>query len=526
LEPHIAVDARYNSRKRKKEHASICETDTRTQMIQTIEEWFYDSEQPLCWLHGHAGTGKSTIAHTIAHLCRKNLLAATFFFSRARENGDHRGDISKLIPTLAYQIAEFIPLIRAKMHAVLQDNPTLLTQTIQDQFSKLIAEPLLRTTVPGRLLVIIDGLDECQARDSAIELIRSLGETTSTCQFPLRFLLTSRGERDIEATFNSLNTGNTRTVLPLTLRNSKDDVRTYLRSRLLKIRKDHHLIMQNEPESWPRGSDLEQLVTNSEGFFLYASTAVKFIGDGNTPQTIGDENAPPQEKLRTILAGQHVGVDGLYTQVITEAQRMLSDNLRRVMGSLMYVRYPLSVDELAQLLELDASHIRVALDQCQSIFVIPSSNSEVIRPHHPSLRDFLTSQERSQNLCCAPAEYHARLMIQCSKAITNAFRNNEIPPEYACVAWFYHGSSLLFQASPSLGFHPLFREAKVQMKDVNLEWLRYWMVEALSWAGLDYIRLDLPSSTVSWQPMSKGTFSIPDTLRSACQQCIGFYTAS
>jgi hypothetical protein len=105
----------------------------------------------------------------VAERCEKSgQLAATFFFSRKK--GD-REDINKLVSTLAYQIAESIPSLQARMKQVLEGNRTLLSQTIQRQFIKLIVEPLMNIGALKPSLVIIDGLDECAARHRIVDLI-------------------------------------------------------------------------------------------------------------------------------------------------------------------------------------------------------------------------------------------------------------------------------------------------------------------------------------------------------------------
>jgi hypothetical protein len=57
-----------------------------------------------------AGTGKSTIAHTIARAYfEQDRLAASFFFSRG---GGDTGSASKFITTIAMQLAVHIPPVR------------------------------------------------------------------------------------------------------------------------------------------------------------------------------------------------------------------------------------------------------------------------------------------------------------------------------------------------------------------------------------------------------------------------------
>jgi NACHT domain len=481
LGPHIALDACYSSGKRAEEHAVTCQPDTRTKILDIIGRWVNGTGHPVCWLHGPAGTGKSTIAHTVAERCEKSgQLAGTFFFSRKK--GD-REDINKLVPTLAYQIAESIPSLQARMKQVLEDNRTLFSQTIQRQFSKLIAEPLMNIRVLKRSIVVIDGLDECAARDRIAAFIGLLGEMMNGRTIPLRFLLTSRPEHDIEVAFRSHI--NSDTALWLALEDSRDDVRLYLRTDLLQIRQKFAEVMKNKPSQWPSESVLDNLVKKSEGLFIYARTAVQYIGDGK---------GSPQIKLQRVLT-MHKGLDPLYTQVITDAQEF--EHFDTIMGSLMYLREPLTVRDLSKLLGLDVSEIRMALDGCHSILVIPEYDYESVRPYHASLRDFLISHERSGSLFCAPIKFHHTLLFQCLKNITNALANADLVLEYACLAWVHHGSLLLSEENASLLFNSPFHGNEPEVEQIDLKWLEYWMAEALVWAPLQDLKSDLPSATVS-----------------------------
>jgi len=166
LAPHIVQDAFYNSRKREEEHTSTCHPDTHTRIIRNLQNWtrLRSANSSVCWLRGPAGTGKSTIAHTIAEKCdQKGKLAATFFFSRGK--GD-REDINKLVPSLAYQIATNVPQLQAQIQRVLREDPTILSRQLGKQFSKLIVEPFSLIERPDTFLIIIDGLDECSAKEA------------------------------------------------------------------------------------------------------------------------------------------------------------------------------------------------------------------------------------------------------------------------------------------------------------------------------------------------------------------------
>jgi NACHT domain len=479
LAPHIVPDAYYNSLKREGEHTSTCHPDTHTRILGEISEWATGNEHSVCWLRGPAGTGKSTIAHTIAERHQDGWLAGTFFFSRGK---GAREDIAKLIPTLAYQIAARIPSSQARMHDALHKDPALLTQSLRRQFLKLIVEPLVNVETPRRFLVVIDGLDECAARDRVVDLIGLLGDTMTTHEYPLQFLLTSRPEPEIHAAFQQHIVGGN--LLWLALEDSRDDVRKYLQEKLMGIRRNYRSIMVGEPVEWPSSEDLEELVRKSEGLFIYASTLVQYMDD---------RQEPPQEKLGHVLK-VHKGVDALYTQVLTEVKHKDFD---RVIGSIMYLRYPLPINKLAQLLGLDVSNIRMALDRCHSVLAIPDDNNETIRPYHASLRDFLTNQARSQDFFLAPAKFHALIAITCLKGITDNLRLNRPSDQYISTAWYHHCASLLSDPSGNQDFQSLREQVSGEVKKVDAKWLKYWMVEAFTWAGVNTIRVELPSSKVS-----------------------------
>jgi pantothenate kinase-related protein Tda10 len=85
LNPFCNHNAAYNSAERQSEEASICLEGTRTRVLKKIERWVRGDGLPTIWLTGPAGSGKSTIAHTVAKQCDENSprnLAFSYFFSR------------------------------------------------------------------------------------------------------------------------------------------------------------------------------------------------------------------------------------------------------------------------------------------------------------------------------------------------------------------------------------------------------------------------------------------------------------
>jgi Cytidylate kinase len=94
----------------------------------------------IFWINGSAGTGKTTIAYTIAEDCRKHqVLGASFFCSRDDSDCSSPGLI---FTTIAYQLGQFSALYRAEVTRALQSNPDIGYSSVPYQLEQLIVNPL------------------------------------------------------------------------------------------------------------------------------------------------------------------------------------------------------------------------------------------------------------------------------------------------------------------------------------------------------------------------------------------------
>src|SRR6202451_499043 len=126
---------------------SGCLEGTRQEIIGKIFEWIDGgSDQPVCWLNGAAGSGKSAIARTVAHLCeRSDRLCASFFFFRG---AGRRSTITHFISTIAHSMTLSIPATRPYVENVLQRDHHILHRSYERQFRNLIIEPIRSVTSP------------------------------------------------------------------------------------------------------------------------------------------------------------------------------------------------------------------------------------------------------------------------------------------------------------------------------------------------------------------------------------------
>ncbi|KAG6914915.1 hypothetical protein DXG01_014463 [Tephrocybe rancida] len=490
LRPYFVPDALYNSAQRSLEYAVTCQLETRHKILHDISMWADDPTGPrVCWLSGRAGTGKTTIAHTIADKYdSKGRLAATFFLWRS--TGD-RDEIRKVVPTIAFQIAEKSHLAKEGMERALLKESSLSEHLSQlSGFDYQLSKLLIHAPdhLVGHSLVIIDGLDESVSPERVEDLIKKL------CQMnlPFRFLLVSRPEDYIKSALADV-WNHKDILLRLTVEESRDDVQHIIVTGFLPIWQ-HQIEAEGLP-TWPIKQDITALVEKSQGLMVYAALAMRYICDRR-----GD----PKKRLKDVLSG-HDGLDILYHQVIKAAKQY--DYFDIVMGSLLYLQYPLSTNNLSSLLlsteepydSLNIKNIYGALNGCHSVLIVPEDD-QPITFHHASLQDFLTNQKRSKDLFYAPMTYHAQLMICSLEAITAAFSSGTDASKYALIAWHHH--SCCFLSAVNANNHipeGLEHKAMDLIKNIDLEWVKSWLTKALFWAGIPYLRVEWASGKVSMQ---------------------------
>ncbi|KAJ7881675.1 hypothetical protein B0H13DRAFT_1470569, partial [Mycena leptocephala] len=177
-----------------------CHHDAQIELLDDICSWSSedDPKSQILWLYGRAGAGKSAIAQALCHKIEaEGRLGGSFFFKQGHPS---RGNGNKLFITIAYQLSQRkgnTALKNAILHAV-QENPSLLHRSLSVQLQSLIVEPCLQNLSGHALVVIIDGLDECQDENVQLEILHPIANMTRrTDNVPLRFFISSRPDSHI-----------------------------------------------------------------------------------------------------------------------------------------------------------------------------------------------------------------------------------------------------------------------------------------------------------------------------------------
>lgn len=125
----IAAQAAFNSYD--KRHDPLCLPDTRVNILKGIWAWADgQGERRIFRLNGLAGTGKSTIARTVA---------------RKYYEQDRLGDVgpaSKLFTSIAVQLAHMSPSLKHHVCEAIAERGDVGGQSLHDQWRQLVLRPL------------------------------------------------------------------------------------------------------------------------------------------------------------------------------------------------------------------------------------------------------------------------------------------------------------------------------------------------------------------------------------------------
>ncbi|KAJ7676548.1 hypothetical protein DFH06DRAFT_1428079, partial [Mycena polygramma] len=469
----VAKQARHDSGRRA--GPTKCFPGTRTNVLNDIKSWLAgthrESRSQVYWLNGLAGIGKSTIAKTIAELAQEHgVLGGSFFFSR--DDADLRR-AALFFPTLAFQLAQNDQVFGDLIATVLKKTSDIADRSFAVQLQNLIIQPLASHTLhQSQYLLVIDALDECSPEDEADQILTLILGQISQVPF-LRVLLTSRPERRIRGIFEDHNDHTTFILHDIEQDIVTQDIRLFVQDRLREI--PRALKLQWTPEElmrWPPKDQMEALITQCGVLFVYAATSLRFIES--------DKILDPHRQLQIILGGKeathtrpYAYLDELYLQVLRkfmppgETDDDILTLFHQVVGTIVFLRVPLSIQVLSNLANLTTRQILQCLTHLHSVILAPedASSDESARIYHPSFFDFITTPSR----CYEPRflvireDQDKRLVVRCLNVMLDGLKrdmlelnncsllNKDIPDmpnlvkahvpahlKYACQYWVSH----------------------------------------------------------------------------------------
>jgi hypothetical protein len=168
---------------------------------------------------------------------------------------------------------------------------------------------------------------------------------------------------------------------------SFEDIKKYLRHEFARIHRDHET-MATVALPWPSPEIFDQFVWKSSGYFIYASTVIKFVDDNNFRPT------ERLERLQEVLSleSPFSGIDQLYTQILSRVPDNLP--LLSILKAITLFEFELSSIQFEQLLELKAGDVQLTLRNLHSVLNV-SDEYPYIFWYHASFQDFLEDAKRA-----------------------------------------------------------------------------------------------------------------------------------
>ena len=380
-----------------------------------------------------------------------------------------------MFPTLAHQLATG----HSELHQIIGDavieSPDIDYAAASEQFRTLIATPLdafcAKSDSVGSILIILDALDECQGIEEKRpqEILARLCDHAYQAAPRIRILLTSRPEHYIRREF-----ARRHQVVEYNLHqddnSARGDIARFLKAKLSLIPDDLGISV----EDWPQEEDVQMLSERSGHLFIFAKTALRFIGD--------DRVSDPQQQMNILLGMDQTTInaysplDKLYLQVLENALPPDRDDIflrfRRVVGCIILSQDALPISTIAKISNYSVGQVMATLSRLHSVILssppgtVGQSDSDPL-PHayHPSFADFLVDSTRcsNHNFTIIRPEMHTFILRRCFELMKGILCRNIlelhdtyvlnrdildlkakvqsfVPPEaaYACQFWLGH----------------------------------------------------------------------------------------
>ncbi|KAJ3576471.1 hypothetical protein NP233_g404 [Leucocoprinus birnbaumii] len=393
-----------------------CQYDSRQELRMTVINWVTGTskhiQEPLLWIYGPFGVGKTAIAQSCADtLVEMNKLGASLFFSRP----NNRNNPYRVITSIVYQLALRSSSFGDILDREITKNPTLLTAIQPIQFQELLVKPLRELKSQGHAMesfvIILDGLDEVDGANAQCDIIDLVIESIQAQTTPFRWFILSRPEPHI---LRSMQSGE---VSPLVHKfnllpssNQDPEILTFYTKELEKIGRKYHL-----PGSWCSEADIVVLANLADGLWVYVNTVTRFIGD---PNSLG-----PATQLRLVLAladeapqltNPLAAMDLLYSFILRQIPSNIILTTRKILllnkvfpPGFAAVNHSL---ELADVLGLSQADFNAACGFLQSVLYLQDNGGKgedrsdqkgaVIQFYHASFMEYLEDRRRSPETFC------------------------------------------------------------------------------------------------------------------------------
>lgn len=363
-----------------------CLKGTRLELRNRILTWLTDMNRDsnLLWLYGPAGAGVSAICQTTANHCkRKGWLGAAFFFPRINQE-----DPTKIIPSLAYQLATTYPPYKDLITSLLNYDHSVLEEALPSQFEKLIVVPLSKLTRkrqnPHPILILLDGLDACPDLKFQRELVKRVGEfatATQRSRVPLVWIIATRREWQMTASFESMGSHIRYRCeeLHIDTEDAKQDVQRFLRHGFKRVRQTYGDAFLEESE-WPAENQLSAVDSSASGLFAFAKDVINFVDNDDPVARMKDCLEYLQSGILPISGDPLHSLHVLYRDILGAIDPDILRSTKRILSFLVLGATEIPAQDIASFLSLDQSTFYGSLRRLHSVIEIPAPKEAMQSP--------------------------------------------------------------------------------------------------------------------------------------------------
>ena len=171
----------------------------------------------------------------------------------------------------------------------------------------------------------------------------------------------------------------------------QEDIKTYLQNSLSAIARK-----SEQPLPWPALDELEILLERSDRLFIYAATAIRYIGARDV-----DFRKRLAHITRLTPARMNTGViDSLYNDIMRQAFCELQPDevsaRRETLSAVVFLLIPLSLEAITSLSGMDSLEAQVALAPFQSVIHVPTADTSPVTIFHASFPVFIVDPSRCE----------------------------------------------------------------------------------------------------------------------------------
>jgi hypothetical protein len=369
-----------------------------------FQKWGNDELNPLLWINGDPGKGKTMLLCAIVNELRNSMDKTDrllYFFCEATN----------------IRINNATAVLRGLMYMLVRQQPSLVSHiqkkydyagktifegpyawvALSNMFSDMLQDPNLRSAY-----IIIDALDECTV--GLPELLDFIIQKTSTSPH-IKWLISSRNWPSIENRLDKAE-DKVRLSLELNAESVSTAVNIFIRHKVQQLVQDDKL----------HDAILDYLVSNADNTFLWVALVCQNLED------------TPRRLIRERLKSFPPGLDSLYGRMITQIYESKDSELcKRILASIATVYEPITISELSSLVKMpeesseNVESLHEIVNLCGSFLVVRNHRIYLV---HQSAKDYLLANASGELFPSGRDETHHAIFSRSLMVMSRMLRRD------------------------------------------------------------------------------------------------------